>query len=286
MKLAGMMLPVFLAAFLSVAACSVKEDRNPCPCLLELDIKGPDAESSGAVDILLTSHDGFMHHDVVDAWAEESRYSVSVPRTELHVRAWCGAGMNISESGLRIPLGQDCPKVYMHDSDVVTEGEYYREEVWLRKNHCVLTLVNKGEDNDFSDLVLKGNVSGYDAYGEPLAGDFEFSLGDASQQEYQAVLPRQRDDSLVLEMEDAKGILHLFHFLAASAAFSISFKLTSAIFCSFDYSKLKCFSKICSASRFQSPPCASQHSASSAKRGSSFLSANSATAVSGSRIPG
>lgn len=215
-----MMLPMFLAVFLSMfSACSVKEDRNPCPCLLELDIEGPDAEASGAVDILITSDDGFVFHDVVDSWVEESLYSVSVPRGDLHVRAWCGADRNISEDGLFIPRGQDCPRVYMHDSDVVTEGEFYREEVWLRKNHCVLTLVNKGEDNDFSDLVLKGNVSGYDAYGEPLAGDFEFSLGDASQQEYQAVLPRQRDDSLMLEMEDAKGnriAFSLGRYIAAS----------------------------------------------------------------------
>lgn len=205
MKSCGTMLPLFMAAFISLAACSVKEDRTPCPCLLELDIKGPDAEASGAADVLLTSRNGFEFHETVDSWVEESLYSVSVPRDEIHVRAWCGGGRNVSEDGLRIPLGQDCPRVYMHDSDIVTEGEFYREEVWLRKNHCVLTLVNKGKGNDFSNLVLKGNVSGYDAVGEPLSGDFEFSLGDSSEEEYEAVLPRQRDDSLMLEMEDGKG---------------------------------------------------------------------------------
>ena len=205
MKSFGTMLPFLMAAFIPIAGCSVKEDRNPCPCLLELDIKGPDAEASGSVDVLLTSRNGFVFHETVDSWMEESLYSVSVPRDEIHVRAWCGGGRNVSEDGLKIPLGQDCPRIYMYDSDIVTEGEFYREEVLLMKNHCVLTLVNKGKDNDFTNLVLKGNVSGYDEVGEPLSGDFVFNLGDGSEEEYEAVLPRQRDDSLMLEMEDGKG---------------------------------------------------------------------------------
>lgn len=205
MKSYGTMLPLFMAAFIFLAACSVKEDRNPCPCLLELDIKGPDAVASGTADVLLTSGNGFMFDETVDSWMEEGLYSVSVPRDEIHVRVWCGGGRYVSESGLRIPSGQDCPRVYMHDSDIVTDGEFYREDVWLRKNHCVLTIVNKGNDGDFSNLVIKGNVSGYDAVGEPLSGDFEFSLGDGSGKEHEAVLPRQKDDSLMLEMEDGKG---------------------------------------------------------------------------------
>lgn len=200
-----MLMPAFVAAVVSMPACSVKEDRNPCPCLLELDINGPEGVSSGPVDIFVTSKEGFVLHDTLEFWQDEGLYSVSVPRTGLHVRAWSGGGRYVSEKGLHIPKGHECPKVYMHDSDLVPEGEFCREDVYLRKNHCVLTILSEGEDGNFSELVLKGNVAGYDEIGRPLGGDFEFCLDDDSEGGYEAVLPRQTDDSLMLELEDAKG---------------------------------------------------------------------------------
>lgn len=199
------MLPAVVTACLTISSCSVKEDRNPCPCLLELDISSQDGIPSDPLEIMVTSHDGFMFCDTLEYWKEEGLYSVSVPRAELHVRAWIGGGKYVSKSGLRIPVGRECPRVYMHDSDIVTEGEFVREEVCLKKNHCVLTIINEGGEEGFSDMVLKGNVAGYDEFGKPLQGDFEFSPVEDSSGGYEAVLPRQTDDSLMLEMEDSKG---------------------------------------------------------------------------------
>ena len=204
MNVFRMMMPVVAAVVLSISACSVKEDRNPCPCLLELDIDGPERIRSLPVDILVTSKEDFVLHDTLEFWKEEGLYSISVPRAELHVRAWCGGGRYVSEEGLRIPKGNECPRIYMHDSDVFPEGEYHKENVYLKKNHCVLTILKEGEEGDFSGMVLKGNVAGYDEVGRPVRGDFEFCPEDSGEG-YEAVLPRQTDDSLMLELEDAKG---------------------------------------------------------------------------------
>ena len=198
-------MPAIVTVLLSMSACSVKEDRNPCPCLLELDISGPDRIPSEAVDIQISSPDGFVLRDTLDHWKEEGLYSVSVQRGELHVSVWSGGGRYVSEDGLRIPSGKECPRIYMHDSDVVAEGEYVREEVYMRKNHCVLTILSEGEDGGFSDMVLKGNVAGYDKFGEPLHGDFEFAPDEGTEARYEAVLPRQTDDTLILEIVDPKG---------------------------------------------------------------------------------
>lgn len=146
-----------------------------------------------------------MLRDTLEFWREEGLYSVSVPRTSLHVRVWEGGGRYVSEEGLRIPAGHECPKVYMHDSDIVTEEEFHKEEVYLRKNHCVLKILCEGEDGNFANLVLKGNIAGYDEIGTPLRGDFEFSLDEGYDEGYEAVLPRQTDDSLMLELDDSKG---------------------------------------------------------------------------------
>lgn len=215
--LMSVLIPAWL---LLVSACSVKDDRSACPCILELDFMAPDSVETGSVGLLLTSRDGYMMYDEVDVEKSGGRYSVPVPRTELHVRSWTGDEGLASEYGLLIPLGQDCPHVYMHDSDVSAEGETLHESVVLRKSHCVMTLMTAGEGRIASDVMVKGNVAGYDAFGQPLSGDFEYLLdsggpGDA----HVAVLPRQTDDSLMLEIDDGNGngkAFALGHYIVSS----------------------------------------------------------------------
>ena len=197
---------LLLGGLLLETACSVREDRIPCPCQLYLDFVGPDIDDGTFAGLMVTAMKGFVWKDTVDVVKVRNGYTVSVPRTLLHIRSWIGADSCASESGIVIPYGQDCPKVYMHDSDVKTTGEYIRETVTLRKNHCVLTLTTKGEGKLPSHIRLKGNVAGYDAEGQPLNGNFCCLLKEEGLENgYKAVLPRQTDASLMLEVDDGKG---------------------------------------------------------------------------------
>lgn len=193
-------------ALVFASACSVKEDRTPCPCILDMDFICPDEADADHVGLVVESSDEILWRDTVDVMRNGQGYQVPVPRTLLHVRAWAGEDVRASDLGILIPLGQDCPRVYMHDSDVRTDGEYFHEDVVLRKNHCVMTLLTEGEGRISSALMLKGNVAGYDAQGHPVQGDFEFLLEDGGLEEgYVAVLPRQTDASLMLEVDDGRG---------------------------------------------------------------------------------
>ena len=197
---------LLLGGLLLETACSVREDRIPCPCQLYLDFVGPDIDDGTFAGLMVTAMKGFVWKDTVDVVKVRNGYTVSVPRTLLHIRSWIGADSCASESGIVIPYGQDCPKVYMHDSDVKTTGEYIRETVTLRKNHCVLTLTTKGEGKLPSHIRLKGNVAGYDAEGQPLNGNFCCLLKEEGLENgYKAVWPRQTDASLMLEVDDGKG---------------------------------------------------------------------------------
>ena len=203
MKIWGVWLLAFLVVILPVASCSVKEDREGCPCVLELDFAGPYLEDAGFADLLISSGTGVVWRDTVDMDRNRTGYSVAVPRTRLHVRAWTGTDGYLSDECLRIPHGQDCPRVYMHDSDVLAEGETLGETVFLRKNHCVMTVMTEGEGKIAADLLVKGNVAGYDAVGRPLYGDFECHLDDSGLDDgYVVVLPRQTDASLMLVVDD------------------------------------------------------------------------------------
>lgn len=202
---------VLLGGLVVGQACSVQEDRSPCPCVLNIGFISPDEADSRSVGFRVSSSEGFELEDTLDLDRSGYRCQVSVPRTRLHVRAWTGDDGTVSDLGLLIPLGQDCPRVYMHDSDIRTEGESYDETVILRKNHCVMTLVTEGEGRISSDLRLMGNVAGYDAAGKPVNGDFEFTMdAEGAGHEYVAVLPRQVDASLVLEVDGGKGARKTF----------------------------------------------------------------------------
>lgn len=201
----GMPAFVFLAVLL-VVSCSVKEDRSECPCVLELNFKISDTLSVRYADLRIDSDDGYIWTDTVDVMGNGGKYFLSAPRTNLHIRAWAGSGGYISDLGLLIPFGEDCPEVYMYDSYVRTEGEYCCEKVCLRKNHCVMTLVTEGEGELSSSLRVRGNVAGYGETGEPLSGDFECLLDDGGLDAgYRVVLPRQMDASLMLEVYDDEG---------------------------------------------------------------------------------
>lgn len=188
------------------SACSVKEDRTLCPCLLDIDFMCPEEADAGYVGLQIESSDGILWKDTVDVKQNGDGYQIPVPRTRLHVRAWTGTDGLAYDLGILIPLGKDCPRVYMHDSDVRTDGEFFHEDVVLRKNHCVMTLLTEGEGRIPSTLMLRGNVAGYDSQGRPVNGDFEYLLDDGGLGEgFVAVLPRQTDASLMLEIDDGKG---------------------------------------------------------------------------------
>lgn len=197
---------ILLAGISLGQACSVKEDRVPCPCLLTLEFNCPDVPDAEYIGLLVTSNDELIWRDTVDVDGKRNGYSVSVPQSTLHVRAWMGTEGLDTEAGLVIPMGEDCPEIYMHDSDIRAVGEYIYETVTLRKNHCVLTLTTEGEGRIETAMRLRGNIAGYDAVGRPLGGEFEFPLKEEGMTEgYRAVLPRQTDASLMLEIDDGKG---------------------------------------------------------------------------------
>lgn len=190
------------AAALLTTACSVKEDRSLCPCFLTLDFTDVDAGMEMPVYLLVAAGDGFTLSDTLDM-TQTVKYLAEVPRGDVHVRAWTGADGMAPDGSLSISPGQECPKVYMHDSDVRTESESVTEVIHLRKNHCILTVRTEGDEFPF-DMTVVGRVCGYSAEGIPVEGHFECGLEPDRNGVDDVVLPRQLDSSLELYL-DAGG---------------------------------------------------------------------------------
>lgn len=192
-----------VSCFLLLSSCAVKEDRSTCPCLLVLDFSEADTSLVKMAQVLISDDQRLLAADTVEVSRLEGQYSTSVPRKSLHLRVWSGMDSLASKGVLTIPLGQDCPKVWMHDSDIRPDGERYDERVRMRRNHCQLKIQIEGNDEFAFRLRLEGNVSGYDAEGEPMTGEFSYMVPfDEFKSEYRAVLPRQKDASLMLYIDD------------------------------------------------------------------------------------
>lgn len=198
------------------AACSVKEDRRGCPCLLRLDFSEADGRSrQGKLLLSAVSGDGFCRTDTLDMAEVQDVYELQVPRGGVRVNLWSDdAGDFVGDDGLVIPFGDDCPPVLMYSAFAATEGEVCTETVRLRKNYCRLTVITDDEGGGYPfDLGVYGNVDGYDVEGRPRGGEFCHYLSaagtDASGEDggYVVLLPRQTDSSLMLDvMEDAEVI--------------------------------------------------------------------------------
>ena len=182
-----------------------------CPCRLVLDFSGNDTVSVRSVRLLVNGSEGFFMADTLICEDFEDEYMVSVPRGEVNVLAWYGCegsvGMN---EGLKIPYGEDCPQVYMDFFNLKAEGESVHKEIRMRKNHCIATLHVKTEELFPYRLVVKGEVDGYDPDGAPSLGYFMYELELSEDMTGWVTLPRQRDESLCLEICDGDAVLKVF----------------------------------------------------------------------------
>lgn len=202
----------FLSLCMLLSVACIKEDREECPCRLIVDLSDVDHNSIGSVDIRLTNAQGLLY----EGNREWESYTVDdvilVPRDEIFLNVCHADGGLMTDEGLYIPEGDDCPPIYMYSSLVSTKGqEYVRKPVRMIKNHCVMTIYLEGEEPDSPyNILVKGNVCGYDSVGYPMEGPFCFSPEVVPHSAFDVVLPRQVDASLVLEINDGGDVFKSF----------------------------------------------------------------------------
>ena len=203
-----------------VVSCSVKEDRDMCPCRLVLDMTDVDTLVVKYAEIVATASDGYGMRDTLEVGDFDEGYMLEVPRGDVGVGVYFGACGSVDDRGsLEIGYGNECPPVYMHSSNVVADGELVVENVAMRKNHCIMTIQVQAEKEFPFRLEAKGGVDGYEPGGKPSVGDFMYAMDVDPDGPCRLVLPRQTDNSLVLEVHDDSHALKTFalgEYVAAS----------------------------------------------------------------------
>lgn len=238
-----------LQPFFTCPGCSVKEDRDLCPCTLVLEFPREDAERlQDGVTVCMRgySDDGFSLCDTLLAGQPASggasdgvSYSYVVPKGDIDLAvAYSADGLagelNSSGRWIEIDEGRPCPSIWTCCEKVSARADRVTVPVRLHKNFCRIDIQVRdvdGEEFPFK-LRVRGNVNGYGLDGKPARGAF---LCDAERSEtegsgtesdgddsgtasestgyghgYAVTVPRQTDDSLTLEIVTGDGVAKTF----------------------------------------------------------------------------
>lgn len=198
------------------AACSVKEDRTTCPCILILDFNRVDRDILDSLSLSVANADGLLCREVVhgDSYGEEYRIAVPKGRVGVNVYSFLEkdgyATLDADGAAMVISEGSECPSVYLCSVGIEALGETHREEIDMSKNFCRLSISMVSDGPCPFILEINGNVSGYGSDGQPMDGVFHF-VPDTDENGGCCVrIPRQKDCSLMLRLSDEDGVLRDF----------------------------------------------------------------------------
>lgn len=215
---------MWMAGMLFLSSCSIKEDRDGCPCWMTVDLsdvaesrwkspevqsniehqdvtKSPESRSNVAENVLLRLR-GNSDEDAVEyeyqmteaVRADAGTLEYEVPRGSVGVSA-------VNPVRLTIPVGEQMDSLYGFFKMYHTRCESVLCDVELHKEFCTVsfTLGDEGYSSPY-DIEVWGNVAGVSAWDlMPVKGDFRYAPVQKNGV-YQVRVPRQVDSSLELVM--------------------------------------------------------------------------------------
>lgn len=247
---------MWMAGMLFLSSCSIKEDRDGCPCWMTVDLsdvaesrwkspevqsniehqdvtKSPESRSNVAESVVLRLR-GNSDEDAINyeyQVTEEVKVSFvgaleyEVPRGAVGVAA-VALGREIpGQAGydgdeIRIPVGEQMDSLYGFFKMYHTRCESVLCDVDLHKEFCTVsfTLGEEGYSSPY-DIEVWGNVAGVSAWDlMPVKGEFRYAPVQKNGV-HQVRVPRQVDNSLELVMlEDSEIVdrLPLGEYIARS----------------------------------------------------------------------
>lgn len=201
---------ILLAGAAFTAVSCVKEDRTPCPCWLDVYL-GEDISKEISLCVWQNS-DKLLSEDL-----SEDMFS---PFVEREVRR----GFNqltafekkgtLSSNGSRVSIskGHECDSLYACSNQVNCTGEFAVDTIRFHKQFATLYLqvLNPSSVDYPYDLTVTGKVCGLDLSTlRPVDGDFSFT--PVLNEEFLGTcrLPRQKDNSLTIEMTKTEDGSHV-----------------------------------------------------------------------------
>lgn len=206
--------PVLLPAALIIGSffpgCSVKENRDSCPCLVRIHLE--DAWTLVEGELLLAVWDGNGTPVFRDTLSErEETVSLLLPRGPLRIGTYSDPDAVSEDGRIPIPEGEDCPGLWLEVAGADASGEVLDHHVALTKPFCRLSVAVEDPKGAFPfALRFHGGVDGFAPDGTPSGGTFRFDAVRTPSGAYAVCIPRQTDASLLLDIADGDGPVRTF----------------------------------------------------------------------------
>lgn len=159
------------AGVMSSAACSVLEDRSACPCFVHVDLSSDRNHVCDSLRVMLDTRSGFCYRGTVLRSEYGRDLCVEVPSREgVYISVLDGSVEVDSGTGglpsVVIPVGEQCPEVYMYTSFLETNAESVADTVVVGKNYCSVVMNFAARNLDLYEVHIVGNVCGYGTGGD------------------------------------------------------------------------------------------------------------------------
>ncbi len=194
-------------ATISFLCCSIKEDRDSCPCNLRFDLSEAYEGSDGTLTLVIQSTAGFVYCDTLSK--EELTLTVHVPREQLTVDFYTPFGaLDNPLQGYR--PSSECDPIWMFSDTLLAKGELVERKVLIHKNYCGLKVSLLGESGVKPpyDLLFISNIDGYLPGGGLSEGLFVQRSSPDESGSCSVNILRQKDSSLMMEIvpEESDGV--------------------------------------------------------------------------------
>ena len=207
---------IFMAIVTASASCSLKEDRDGCPCHLIIGLDN--AVGNGNADIFIFQ-DGeeVLTDNVVPADYPEG-YRCEVRRRPASATVIQGLEESVLNGGrLVIRDGNDADRLFLYNETLQCGSETVMAAADLHKNWTTLEIslaAEAGEDSPVGNvrIDISGGICGMDLRnGAPVRGDFQCiaRLADSGFAVYAVNLPRQissEDEILIAVSRNGKEL--------------------------------------------------------------------------------
>lgn len=191
-----------LASAAALSSCSVKEDRVPCPCYLNVSFT--DREAIGQTPVGLTGwRDAELFRTSIDITEYDPYWVKAVEKGFVDFSAWRGSDkMSLNGHAFTITEGNQCDSLYAFYDHVDCTGEMAYSEVTFHKQFCTVFLDIRKSASALANyyFLVEGNSRGFDLFGyDAVEGAFSYlALPVAGENVVSFRIPRQIDNSLMV----------------------------------------------------------------------------------------
>ena len=188
-----------LLAGLLFSACSVKEDRVPCPCYLNVSFQ--DREHIESPVGLVGYRENEVFRDVIDVEEYDPYWVKAIHKGNLDFAAYKGVKQSHDDGHyVTIEVGNQADSLFAFHEVVDASGEMAYSDVLFHKQFCTvhLDIMKRPTEMKHYHFIVEGNTCGFDMLNfEPVSGLFRFETavtGNARVVDFR--IPRQSDDSM------------------------------------------------------------------------------------------